>query len=386
MGLGVLVGLGAWLSFSPQAGRACNVPVFRYALERWTAYPYLAVVFHKGEMTAGQTNRINALYDAIDEHYANLEVEVVDLGQTNRQDFAALWRKQGQVELPWVVLLAPDSDWDTPPVWAGPLDKLDVPRLVDSPARRDLVNRLMSGESAVWVLLESDRAADNQKAWNRLTNTLPRVEADLQLPPPLPDDPSLRVPLPLRVDFSLLRVKRTDPAEAMFVRTLLYGEPVLTNRALLAQPLVIPVFGRGLALGVVPLEQLKESLIQEASAFLCGPCSCQVKELNPGKDLLLAADWDRLYEADFTPPVTADAPGQVASAPKPPKAAPSPALAQKATVAEPPASAPAASALATVDPAPEAPRAASGRLWIWLGALAGGLVVVLAGALWLRPR
>jgi hypothetical protein len=34
--------------------------------------------------------------------------------------------------------------------------------------------------------------------------------------------------------------------------------------------------------------------IQEAAGFLAGPCSCEVKEQNPGFDLLVGTDWDVL--------------------------------------------------------------------------------------------
>ena len=33
-----------------------------------------------------------------------------------------------------------------------------------------------------------------------------------------------------------------------------------------------------------------------AAEFVCAPCSCRVKELNPGVDLLLTADWKALLE------------------------------------------------------------------------------------------
>src|SRR5690606_38806811 len=32
-----------------------------------------------------------------------------------------------------------------------------------------------------------------------------------------------------------------------------------------------------------------------------GPCSCQVKELNPGFDLLLSDEWDRLISQEVAP-------------------------------------------------------------------------------------
>jgi hypothetical protein len=35
-------------------GWACNVPVFRYALEHWRPDPFRATVFHRGPLTDGQ--------------------------------------------------------------------------------------------------------------------------------------------------------------------------------------------------------------------------------------------------------------------------------------------------------------------------------------------
>jgi len=36
--------------------------------------------------------------------------------------------------------------------------------------------------------------------------------------------------------------------------------------------------------------------LEDAAKFLAGPCSCQVKELNPGIDILMAADWESVVE------------------------------------------------------------------------------------------
>lgn len=57
-------------------------------------------------------------------------------------------------------------------------------------------------------------------------------------------------------------------------------------------PLIVPVFGRGRALEVIPAKQLSESLVTDLTQFLCAACSCQVKEQNPGFDLLLDVDWE----------------------------------------------------------------------------------------------
>ena len=110
-----------------------------------------------------------------------------------------------------------------------------------------------------------------------------------------------------------------------------------TERALkdAKEPLVIPIFGRGRALYALGGAGLKAETIAQAARFLIGKCSSEEKELNPGADLLIAADWDELLKfysasanapppAELTPPaaptVTFDGTKPtVASGPKVPR-------------------------------------------------------------------
>jgi hypothetical protein len=57
-------------------------------------------------------------------------------------------------------------------------------------------------------------------------------------------------------------------------------------------PIVYPLYGRGRALVAFTPENLNADNIAQAAMFLCGACSCEVKALNPGVDLLVSADWD----------------------------------------------------------------------------------------------
>jgi hypothetical protein len=41
---------------------------------------------------------------------------------------------------------------------------------------------------------------------------------------------------------------------------------------------------------------IKHETIDEAASFLIGSCSCQVKEKNPGADLLMTVDWKALLK------------------------------------------------------------------------------------------
>ena len=65
------------------------------------------------------------------------------------------------------------------------------------------------------------------------------------------------------------------------------------------EPMVFPVFGRGRLLGCLFGEYITKKHIDEATFFLSGACSCEVKDLNPGVDLLMAAPWDYVVMNSF---------------------------------------------------------------------------------------
>jgi hypothetical protein len=75
---------------------------------------------------------------------------------------------------------------------------------------------------------------------------------------------------------------------------LLSTEPDL---AAVREPIVFPIFGRGRALYALVGKGIRAETIEQAATFLIGKCSCQVKEQNPGTDLLLTADWKALAKA-----------------------------------------------------------------------------------------
>jgi len=133
-------------------------------------------------------------------------------------------------------------------------------------------------------------------------------------------------------------------------------------------PVVLPVFGRGRVLVGLEGESLTAKEMTSSAKFLCGACSCRVKELNPGMDLLLTADWDALVEA---------AGAEYKAEQKDPRT-------PDKTVAPtiPPGLTPAADS-----PAPQESEAKprSCHCWFYSGLAAGG-VVVLAGGGWVLWR
>lgn len=275
------------------SARACSVPVFRYALEHWPADPFQITVFHRGPLTDAQKKAIPA------DNRANAKVRTVDLATETADDTLALWKQQKTETLPWVLVRFPQMTGITAPVIAGPLDQL-APQLFDSPARKEVIDRLAAGESAVWVFLESGDKAKDDAAVALIEKRLEYLMGVMTLPKL--DEQDIVNGLvsvaeeDLRLEFSLLRLSREDAAEQSFVKMLLASERDL---AALKEPMVFPIFGRGRALYALVGAGIRPETIEEAASFLIGKCSCQIKERNPGVDLLLSADWETLVK---TPP------------------------------------------------------------------------------------
>ncbi len=254
--------------------QACSIPVFRYALDRWPADPYAL------EVSAS---------DAKDEAVARFLRNFTDSTPLNL--VPTRLKDEGASRL-----LFPHAAPGSAPAWSGALDGNSLPQLTESPARTEIVRRILDGEVGVWVLVGSgDRVADDQAA-TVLEKRLRYLEQVAQLPQIDPNDPTSKLgPGPaLRVKFSLLRVQRDDPAEQSFLK-MLAGPKV--EGAVSAGPWFALIFGRGRVLGAWPAEGFGDEQIDEACLFLIGACSCQVKRLNPGWDLLLNADWNESLRA-----------------------------------------------------------------------------------------
>lgn len=243
---------------------ACSVPVFRYALEHWEADAY----------------RVTAPAGAkLPENY------VVTTGTE-----------------PKLELRQPKSARNDAVIWSAPFSDANVAVLIDSPARKEIAERLGNGESAVWVFLESGDATKDTAALKTLEERLDYLGGVMNLPKL--DDQDIKnglVSIPgdgLRLAFSIVKVKRDDPAEAAFIAMLLASEEDLRG---FNEPMAFPIFGQGRALYALVGKGIRAETIDEAAQFLIGSCSCQVKEQNPGIDIAMAVDWKQMVKDQATP-------------------------------------------------------------------------------------
>ncbi len=272
--------------------QACSVPVFRYALTYWFADPYEVIVFHRGVLSPEEQAIVDRLQQAAQygDLRANVAVKTVDLAGSPGVIMQKLWEAQSGSELPWMLVKYPRFSAVSDDVWAGRLTVDAVETLLDSPVRKKLARRLLDGEAAVWVLLESGVQKQDDAAASLLESHLSKISSSLKIMLPVWNEGQIDA-VDTRISFSMVRLSRTDPAERMFVQMLLNSEWDLKTLPL---PMAFPVFGRGRALYALVGDGIEEGNIEMGCSFLAGWCSCQVKADNPGVDLLMSVNWDEM--------------------------------------------------------------------------------------------
>ena len=294
------------------AAHSCTVPVFRYALDRWPA----------------ETWTLEAPRSAFTTE--PLATALRNLGGNSPLNLSAKpWADAAQTE---ARLSFPDTG-EKGSAWSGALTPESFRVLTDSPARRELARRILSGDSLVWVFVQSADAAANDALTARFQKRLTFVQNAAELPAIDPDDPSSRLgPGPeLKLQFSQLTVRPDDASESAFVA-------MLAGPSAPKVPFAAVVFGRGRVFGAWSAEELSDERLDQTNLFVTRACSCEVKSLHPGWDLLLNVDWDEelrkaqesRHAAPAPPltgpppltepvlvPIAAGLPDKVQSAPKP---------------------------------------------------------------------
>ncbi|MGB7344373.1 MAG: hypothetical protein WBD20_09185 [Pirellulaceae bacterium] len=276
--------------------QACKVPVFRYALERWPADKYRIVAVSDGPVAAAITAAINDLKQSP----ANATVETIDLSQLSE---AELWQIEGieqHAETPMLQVFYPERNGQRKLCWQGNLSVANVVAWQSSTLRQQLAADLQSGVSAVWVIVEGNNQQANDEFATKLHRALEVSTESITIPegvitrskaseyfdshPGASMDDVLRSDIPLRIDFKIIRLKQTDDEIAL--RAMMSSFVKTTS-----PPFAIPVFGRGRMIEPLSADALTTVTVLSACNYLVGQCSCTMKALNPGVDLLLSTDW-----------------------------------------------------------------------------------------------
>ncbi len=298
---------------------ACNIPVFRYALERWQSDNCQIVVFHQSALTDLQEKLLAKLArkNAAGGPIANLEIVRSVIGQETNSELSSLWislrdqtkASEASVGAPYAVARIRMTGQRKVNVWHGKLEDLEQLGLLESPARKKLVDRLMAGDSVVWLMLKSADEKRNEALRSLMNAQFAKLAKQMKLPEGigLPGS-ELFAEVPLLLQFSMIEIDPQDKRESWLIKLMSSIDPEAVAKG---EPMLAPVFGRGRALEILPGSMINDGLVEDLTLFICGACSCQVKERNPGFDLLISADWDTLlFGESGQSPVAAELPAR----------------------------------------------------------------------------
>lgn len=326
----------------PHLAAACQVPVFRYALEYWTpdeyqllligtsraraeelqraaaqALPHLppqrSAVPNSAETSSAQQRsrlstaanldrppgdgasdsslpqsapvnlQVRTVYRADDGNYVSLDGE--PLPEVTQSWLA----EQASAE---AILVAPNAQGAPQVLFRGDWPGEKIRTWIDSPARQELVQRILRGDSLVWLLVRSGDAERDQRAEDILSQALPLLQQQVQLPPidviEADDKFNRENQIPLHVAFSTLSIDRHDATEQPLLAILKAAArvPLPDN-----EPWLIPVFGRARVFPPLVGDQIQFEQLLKQAQYICGACSCEIKQENPGGDLLLQVVW-----------------------------------------------------------------------------------------------
>jgi hypothetical protein len=264
---------------------ACPIPVYQYALEHWPADDYLLEVCFAGDSRSEAENAAwRQLQNALRGSGGALNLRIKELPGTSLP-VAAEGRS-------WMRLLYPPHSRSQRPVWQGHFTQNAVNQLINSPFRQQLGQALADRTSVVWILLLSGNRTQDQKIIAFVSENVENLAKSIVVPEKA-DWGGQEMNLDWEVNFKVLSLRRDDPNEQLFIDLLLASEPDLRSD-FSEHPLLFPVFGRGLLLYALAADGINRWTLSKAVDFLTGSCSCQVKAANPGLDLLIACDWDKL--------------------------------------------------------------------------------------------
>ncbi len=277
----------------------CDVPVFRYALERWPADNFMILLCHSGELTPEQKEVADSLQKAsFDETGFNFEMQRLDVAAIDKADLKLTVDGAEPPALPYLVIRYPRIINGGTVLETGPLTMDYVRSLVDSPVRRDIARLILEGNTAVWVFLDSGDPSKDDAAFEQVQAQIEKLKNTVRLPDSsdVTEADTIELNDPqntLRIDFSCIRVSRDDPKERFLVEQLLCSEGDLKEYP---EPMLFPIFGRGRILYALVGAGITEDNMLEAAQFITGPCTCIIKDDNPGVDLLMSINWDNALE------------------------------------------------------------------------------------------
>lgn len=297
--LGIYIAIAFGLVSSK--ANACDVPVFRYALERWPADQYRAIVVEVNPFSKTEKEALGKLRKDAQSKGLNLRLQTMKQEAFVKSEYSR--KLSEKINTNTLIIFYPKSSRILKPVWKGGISPKVIDRISNCPNRVKLTQLILDGSSAVFLLLESGDSKKDKAANLLLKNTLKELNSKIKLPDKViaagakrkaeDEINQLKSSVPFKIDLTLLSIPKPiqKKGEVEILRNCLLGLESDLNE-LQEDPMVFVIYGRGRALPPLIGKGINEKMINQIAFYITGACSCQVKTQNPGTDLLIQKDWD----------------------------------------------------------------------------------------------
>ena len=239
---------------------ACSVPVFRYALERWERDEYRLIVASQGELPPDHQKRMGELKNQSyqEDGFINLTAYSIDVTDEENAEILKSYPVLKDITEPTACLLYPRGAYLPIIILQEPFSADTVKKLSTSSFVEDLTLEILSGMSALWVLVDSGNKELDDKAYQVLVDRLNILGEEMELPAGVIETSGnitggmteediradfdlanfLQSGIPLKIGFAVKRLAK-DQAEPVFRAILMNSEADLENNK--RQPLAFPV-------------------------------------------------------------------------------------------------------------------------------------------------
>ena len=283
--------IALFLIFLANSVMSCTVPVFQYAMERWTQSYYHGVLLYSGNLSQEEKETFASFHRMLKNNNSLLNLQVEKLNVESRPDqYKRLLKGADPGNLPALALWYPRQKGQNKPFWIGDLQMSDLEKIGESSKRREITGHLIKGSPVVWLLVYPQGHDNKQVPLNSLQSGITKsVEAMKQRPQYKP----LLGENGKEVSFPVVTLSAGSQKESV-VLSMITG---LRDGSSVKEPIVIPVFGRGRALTTFTADKISEERIYNIMTFLMSPCACQIKMASPGTDMLVQANWQKAFDA-----------------------------------------------------------------------------------------
>jgi hypothetical protein len=268
------------------------------SLHEWKPDYYRALVVYDAKNPAITDEGVNAILAKSEDNIKslNLSIRKIDLADKANIDAktAEVLKVMKPGKFPFTIIYFPENSEFENPLWAGNMSTEEADMIADSPARREIVRRLLKGESAVWLLIESGVDYKDYRILKLLSEEIKNIG----------DKPASGDIVPVEVadlkkgkdkqkpptKMSIIRISRDDVAEKFLLKLLNDIEPDIMNVE--NEPVLVPVYEKGRILKLFSNAEITGDNIRNAIELFTDGNIEMERVLNPGTALPLSVNWD----------------------------------------------------------------------------------------------